>query len=287
MDVTSPVARNFSAQWRRFGLGPIDVNFLAASPQRVIRSSANVARTRSPDYELLFLRRGCVDVVHALQNIHVAEGSFVLLDNQKPWELSFKGDSDTVAAHLSDSWLRKWVPYPEELVARSIAGVATWGAPLAATLIAIADRGLDGVAVQRSVLADQCGALLTLMAGVPGAVTSRHNHEMLVRLKREIEARFHEPDLHPATLAQSMCISKRHLHALFARAGTTYGATLLEIRLTKAAAFLTDTRYCGYTIGDVAYECGFADPSHFARRFRTRFGAAPAEYRGRHASGLR
>jgi AraC-like DNA-binding protein len=279
MDVTSSVGRRFNARWRRVGLGPVDLNFLAAATQKVVRSNAIVARTRSPDYDLLYLRAGTVDVSHCGQNLHVPQGSFVLLNNQKPYELSFKSDADCLTAHLSDQWLRKWVPYPEALVARSIVSAATWGAPLAATLVAIADRGLDGVTLQRCVIADQCGALLAMMAGVPTAVSTRHNDELLIRLKRELQAQFQEPELDPATLAQGMGISKRHLHTVFAAAGTTFGATLLEIRLNNAAALLTNPCYTGYSIGDVAFQCGFADASHFARRYKLKFGVAPAEYR--------
>jgi AraC-like DNA-binding protein len=279
MDITSPVGRRFTARWQRVGLGPVDLNFLSAGPQRVVRSTAIVARTVSPDYDLLYLRGGTVDVLHCGRKLHVPQGAFVLLNNQQPYELSFKSEADCLTAHLTDHWLRKWVSYPEALVARTIVSAATWGAPLAATLVAIADRGLDGVTLQRCVIADQCGALLALMAGVPDTVSTRHNDELCIRLKRELEARFHEPELDPTTLAHSMSISKRHLHSVFAGVGTTFGATLLEIRLTHAAVMLGNPGYTGYSIGDVAFQCGFADASHFARRFKARFGLAPAEYR--------
>ena len=32
-------------------------------------------------------------------------------------------------------------------------------------------------------------------------------------------------------------------------------------------------------IAEVAEKCGFSDPSHFARRFRKRFGVTPIQYR--------
>jgi AraC-like DNA-binding protein len=34
------------------------------------------------------------------------------------------------------------------------------------------------------------------------------------------------------------------------------------------------------TIAEIAYECGFADPSHFNRLFRAAFGKAPSRARG-------
>src|SRR6202035_3823171 len=82
MDITSPVGRRFSARWHRVGLGPVDLNFLSAGPQRVVRSNAIVARTMSPDYDLLYLRDGAVNVSHCGKHLLVPQGAFVLLNNQ-------------------------------------------------------------------------------------------------------------------------------------------------------------------------------------------------------------
>ena len=42
---------------------------------------------------------------------------------------------------------------------------------------------------------------------------------------------------------------------------------------------LEDRRFARVSIADIAWRSGFADPSHFARRFRQRYGIAPALYR--------
>jgi hypothetical protein len=39
-----------------------------------------------------------------------------------------------------------------------------------------------------------------------------------------------------------------------------------------------------HKIVDIAYDCGFGDVSHFNRRFRRRFGAAPSKFRNAHAA---
>lgn len=282
MDVTTPVGSEFRGRWYRYGLGPIDVNSLIASPQRVVRSAAVVSRTRIPDYDLVYLRRGSVEVVQRGERFRVAQGGFVLLDHQKQWDLQFRTESHGLAVHFTDHWLRKWVPTPETLIARPIAASSAWATPLAATLVAIADTGLKDATLPRNVIADQCGALLALLAGPNAeASSSRHNRDMLTLLKRQIEARYEEHDLDPKTIAQTIGISKRHLHGLFARAGTTFGATLTGVRLRRAAQMLREPRFRGFQIGEIAWHCGFADASHFARRFRKVFGSSPMDYRGR------
>lgn len=279
MDVTSPLAKRFRAHWRRYGLGAIDINLLSACAQRVRRSAAITARTRSADYDLIYMRRGAVNVTHGGSAFKVAEGSFVLLDNEKPFDLRFETDSDGMVAHFTGQWLRQWLPHPEALVAKPILGSESWAAPLAATMITIADTGLRDISLPRSVIADQCGALLGLLAGPASPASTRHNRDLLAVLTSQLEARFGEPHLDPATVAEAVGISKRHLHALFASAGTTFGATLLDIRLHRASQILSDPRYRLYQIGEVAWQCGLNDASHFARLFKRRFGVTPLNFR--------
>jgi AraC family transcriptional activator of tynA and feaB len=64
-----------------------------------------------------------------------------------------------------------------------------------------------------------------------------------------------------------------------AQGGTSFGATLIEARLKRANALLRDRRFARISIADIAWRSGFSNTSHFARRFRRRFGIAPGEMR--------
>jgi transcriptional regulator GlxA family with amidase domain len=66
---------------------------------------------------------------------------------------------------------------------------------------------------------------------------------------------------------------------LFAQSGTTFGHELLRIRLELARRLLGDRRFGKISIGEVAARCGFVEPSHFARRFRAKYGQGPTEFR--------
>src|SRR3546814_7145265 len=57
MAVSSNVDESFSASWNRFGLGPLELNFLRCSQQSVSRSPEMIARESAPYFELLFARR--------------------------------------------------------------------------------------------------------------------------------------------------------------------------------------------------------------------------------------
>ena len=76
-----------------------------------------------------------------------------------------------------------------------------------------------------------------------------------------------------------MRISERYVHKLFERAGTTFACYVMERRLEGVARDLRDPAMAGRAIGDMAFDWGFADLSHFARRFKQRFGCTPRDWR--------
>jgi len=51
---------------------------------------------------------------------------------------------------------------------------------------------------------------------------------------------------------------------------------VLERRIAKARKLLINTDLC---LSEIALEVGFADQSHFARRFRQTLGVSPGQFR--------
>lgn len=83
----------------------------------------------------------------------------------------------------------------------------------------------------------------------------------------------------PATeAARHVGVSVRTLHALFERAGTTFGAVVREHRVEACRRELADSRD-DRSIGTIAAAWGFSDSAHLAKSFRSHFGCSPVEYR--------
>ena len=98
-------------------------------------------------------------------------------------------------------------------------------------------------------------------------------------LRRAVDRRLREPGLGVATIAAAIGISERYVHKLFERAGTTFASYMMDRRLDGAARDLKDPAIAGRAIGDVAFDWGFSDLSHFTRRFKHRFGCTPRDWR--------
>ena len=78
-------------------------------------------------------------------------------------------------------------------------------------------------------------------------------------------------------IARELHVSPRHLERLFhAELGMGPSELARTLRLRRAYDLLVDTRQ---PISEVALDTGFADGSHFSRRFRVAFGKSPSEVR--------
>jgi AraC-like DNA-binding protein len=80
-------------------------------------------------------------------------------------------------------------------------------------------------------------------------------------------------------VARRLGLSQRYVNDLLLETGASFTERVLELRLQKARAMLTDRRHDRVRIGGIAYACGFNEVPYFNRCFRRRFGCSPREYR--------
>ena len=109
-----------------------------------------------------------------------------------------------------------------------------------------------------------------------------HAHAAL----EEVERSLGDPGLTPATVAARVGISTRYLHQLFSARGQSFGRRLARRRLERCRADLADPVYAEWTIAEIGWRNGFADPSYLARAFRRAYGVSPGEHRRAAAGAL-
>jgi AraC family transcriptional activator of tynA and feaB len=126
---------------------------------------------------------------------------------------------------------------------------------------------------------DLVGALFAPSDPAP----ARHSDKLFMRVRGVIKDGFVDPDLDPSEVATRAGISLRYLQKLFTERGSTCSEFIYSFRLDYAAHLLR--RQCSLgasqALREIACASGFRDYSHFARRFRQRFGHAP----GAHLAG--
>ncbi len=106
----------------------------------------------------------------------------------------------------------------------------------------------------------------------------------LLRLRMAIENRLTDPALNPTAAAAAAGISVRYANDLLSQQGTSLERFILSRRLERCRRALEDPRQSHRTISEIAYAWGFADLSHFNRRFKAAFGCSPRDYRRQHQS---
>jgi AraC-like DNA-binding protein len=121
---------------------------------------------------------------------------------------------------------------------------------------------------------DLVGALFASSEPVSG---SRHTEKLFARIRSIIKNGCTDPDFGPHEVAAEAGISVRYLQKLFTTRGSTCSEFIYSLRLDHAAHQLYRRESLGthQPLSEIAYASGFRDYTHFARRFRQRFGHPP------------
>jgi len=98
-------------------------------------------------------------------------------------------------------------------------------------------------------------------------------------IKVDVIANIGRGDLAIETVSRRHRLTVRYIQRLFEHDGTTFSQFAMSQRLARAHYMLTDSAAAASSIGDIAAACGFSDHTHFNRRFRRAYGAAPSDVR--------
>ena len=284
IDIDSPDRHQFRARLDQSELGAAALHIIEADTQTIRRTPARIAHTRYAGYFLLQLRAGRLHFEQYGHKSRVEVGDCVLIDCNAPYRLDCLNTTRSVVLRFPREWLRNWLPAPESLAGRPFRSGTGWSTALCAALATLDTEHDEEFALPRGVVAEQIASLLALAAG-PEARASRSGEKLLNRIRQAIRDRCHMSELTPNDIAVANGISKRYLHYLFNQSDSTFGNELMRTRLDCAHRLLSDRRYAALAVGEVAAQCGFAEPSHFARRFRKAYGAGPTEFRAAHLRG--
>ena len=117
--------------------------------------------------------------------------------------------------------------------------------------------------------------------------TSRYTDQVFVRVSDIIRQSFADPDFGPPEAAAMAGISLRYLQKLFTQRDSTCSDFIYSLRLDHAAQLLRRRKSLrsDQPLSEIAYASGFHDYTHFARKFRHRFGHPPGAHLAKDPTG--
>src|SRR5262245_24685472 len=213
------------------------------------------------------------------QNGEVAQltvGDVALLDAARP-AACFADDSQWLRLQLPRQSLISHLGFEPQ--GGSYACAASPAARLLFDLVRDADEDDGSVSsaaesYMQLAVYDLIGALF---APSDPSLVSRHADKLFSRIRGVVKDGFADPDFGPHEVAVEAGISLRYLQKLFTARGSTCSEFIYSLRLDHAARLLhrRASLETSQPLTEIAYACGFRDYTHFARRFRHRFGYPP------------
>jgi AraC-like DNA-binding protein len=254
-------------------------------PHEVGRSAEDIRRADDDDFFICLQQSGRSTHFQDDRQAVIEDGGFFLLDPRRPFTGRFEKCGKIVSVRVPRQDLDARLGNAADLASRTLNARAPIAGLAFGFLTMLPDRldALDELTAAR--IAEQALDLvaLALSAEAQGrslSVSSRRT-VALTMLKATIEAGLHDPDLKPAVAAAAAGISVRYANSLLAQEDTCLERYIIGRRLERCRRALDDPAQTHRLIGEIAFSWGFADLSHFARRFKGEFGCTPGEYRRR------
>lgn len=271
---------NFEA-WRasfRSISGLYALEYVACSEIRIDRTSRNIRGDGMDLYGALFQVAGTSFVATNDRIVQLAAGDVLLVDGARP--VSYIADGERT------HWLCLQLPRRPLVTNLGFepqgGSHKHGGTPAARLLYECARHALDSGqaplspadAYMQLAVYDLVGALF-----VPDPWSGPHSTDKLFeRICGIIRDCLAAPELGPQQIAADAGISLRYVHKLFAERGLSCRDFIYSLRLEHAARLLKRRSGKARPLSEIAYACGFRDYTHFARKFRHRFGHSPGAH---------
>ena len=251
----------FRARLCSRSIADISVARVEASASGVART-AGLIRSGHDDSHIVMLQiSGSTLIQQGERSRTMCPGGLDVVQANRPYVLDFPRDFSQYVIKL---------PRDVQPLGRAIS-------PTAARFVRSLARDLLDPDIEPDRVCDEVSAraLQELLCGRPAEPALPHLipdlHTMAVAMIRE---RMFEPLLSRSRVADELGVSVRTLARAFATHGTSFDRSLWDGRLEAAYEALLSGR-AGTNITEIALRHGFSDSSHFARRFKARFGVTP------------
>ena len=290
-DLVEVDSNSFSGWLRTLNVCGFTAVDICCSVHRFERTHRDVRLDDFDHYKAVFQLAGHSTIYQNDQCVRLAVGDVALVDAARPIAcVSDDARMQRLSLHLPRRSLVSHLGYEPQGGAYRLSGT-----PAGRLLYQVVHDALKGVgsasppvdSYMQLAVYNLLGALFAPPEPPP---SSHHAHKLFTRIRHLIKDRVADPDFGPPEAASEAGISLRYLQKLFTQCGSTCTDFIYSLRLNHAARLLDRRRLLNTRepISAIAYQCGFRDYTHFARKFRQRFGYPPGAHstaQGRAANG--
>ncbi|MBL4800947.1 MAG: helix-turn-helix domain-containing protein [Emcibacter sp.] len=261
----------------------LSISCISSEAQTVSRGKREISRSSSELYFLLLQQKGVGIVNQDNRQVELRVGDYTLVDTTRPYRLSFADDFEQICIQIPRSSLYPRMYDPQSITAvkpSTAKGLYQLGLNYIQAL-KIHDLVSHPANVERLVQ-NFLGFLPIVFNEVPQRKTIEELRSKSIQLDILccfIEKNLALPDLSPAMAAEYMDVSVRYVHKLFENCDSSFGRTILKLRLEKCAEELKNPSYNTVSISEIAYQWGFNDLSHFGRNFKKLYEQTPRDWR--------
>ena len=269
----------FSASLRHKVIGEINVIESRCDPCTGYRTDRHAALIDEPTVVLLSYLEGGEHIEFGGECYTVAAGDTFVWDSSKATKFEVYQSLHKVALAMPARLLSYNVLSALDRVPRKF-GASSGSRQLLGNLIgAVADEEFDNAEVEADTILDAVNAFV--MGALPMEVAPEKGLQAQQRqeIKRYVERHLSDPSLSIERIALEHRVSKRYLHWLFRDEPMTLNELIIFKRLGRCRDDLRNPESEHLHISQIAYYWGFANTSHFSKRYRACFGESPTETR--------
>ncbi|MFF7680294.1 helix-turn-helix domain-containing protein [Actinacidiphila glaucinigra] len=270
-------------------LGSVKVSEIGWNVARLLCDSTPVDGDMVPHVLVHLQETGVSQVRQGGRQAWRRAGDLTVLDNAKPYEVTFHGPTRSVLVRvpthvlgLRPSLLDRITAVPLSSERPVVGATAAFFTRLARHQTA---AGEAETALFMKPSLDLIRAVVAVVLDRGDLARAPLNSTLLERVQEYVRLHLADPDLTAERLAAEHDVSVRWLYLTLSRAGITLGEWIRTQRLEECRKQLASPAHEFMTIEAIAHQWGFAGAAHFSRVFKTAYGVSPRELRSRHAAG--
>ena len=254
--------------------GPLSLTEIHVGEMEAINRPVHGSKVHAR-VDFKFVRQGELRVFVSDRAVRIGPGEMMLVDHEERYSFITGQGTDCICVAIPRHLLTRQNPRWESAAFHKLPSDAPFVPAMAAFLTDWAGVRDD----DHTIIGAQFSGLLALVLRGQNDGSGSNRSDLAGRIIGAIREQCANSDLCAESLAASIGISRRHLYTVLASADTSFGREVMNARLETSRTILTNPVFDNLRIGEVAYLTGFQDQAHFSRRFRTRFGQSPRDFR--------